>query len=320
MINTFLIDNCTYNGCNKQCSYCRPQFIGKGNKNFVSESISILSTSVKPEIIKISGYGELTFMPGWKEKIVDLDYSFKRVQLITNGTILNNKDLDFLKDHEVYLCFSLDGVTFKSNSARNSSSAELRKIMENIVYASSIDIPLEINTVLTKSNINDLERLLDFVDKVNGVCYPFPIRENRLYGSGKNMFPLKKDIETNLMDLKQKHPHSTPPIQYIESLMDFMLESKRSICYVPLNVLGVSPEGDLLKCPCSGTRVLANIFEKEGFEKFNSSKSIGGYDPECKDCFTHYEVINLFIDGKISAEEMNHLPLFENLDISKLKK
>jgi hypothetical protein len=30
----------------------------------------------------------------------------------------------------------------------------------------------------------------------------------------------------------------------------------------------------------------------------------------CHDCFTHYDVVNLFVEGRISADEMQRLPFF----------
>lgn len=320
MVDTFLVDNCTFNGCNKSCSYCREDKTIKGNREAVVRSLDLLESNVDANILKISGYGEITLLTDWKEILSKHDSACKSIQIITNGTALKEADLEFLAARHYVLCVSLDGITTFSNQARNSSDREIKQILKNLRHASSSGIPLEINTVLTLFNINHLGPLLDFVNDVGGICYPFPVRENRLYGSGDSLKPSHQDVEKNVGKLIQAKDLPLPPKAYMESLLNFMLHGTRSTCYVPKVVMGISPEGDLVKCPCSGTKKISNIFldGKMGFEKYFNQRNFGGNDEECADCFTHYEVLNLFVEGKISPEEMRVLPLFKNQDLTQL--
>lgn len=324
MANTFLVDNCTFNGCNKSCRYCRAHKKTKGSEEAVEKSLSLLETYVNATILKISGYGEITLARNWKQLVGRHDWPYEKVQVITNATLLSEGDIDWLASRGYSLCVSLDGNTSSSNAARSSSSAEVTRIIKNLTYASSLGIPIEINTVLTQFNINQLEPFLDFVESLNCVCYPFPVRENRLYGRGKSLKPSKKDAEKSigrLIDGFSSFCRSLPPKVYLESLMQFMLEGERGICHVPETIMGISPESDLLKCPCSGTQKIANILSggKEAFDRYFAQRSSGGYDKECKDCFTHYEVMNLFLENKITEIEMNQLPLFRNLNLVAMK-
>lgn len=320
MIKTFLVDNGAFNGCNKNCEYCRKDKKIDGDASAVEKSLSLLETNVSASILKISGYGEITKVKNWKQIVGRHDGSYDRAQVITNATLLTREDIDWLASRNYNLCVSLDGTSILTNGARNSSETELAIIMENMRYAHSLRVPLEVNTVLTSFNINGLEPLLDFVESLDGVCYPFPVRENRLYGQGKSLKPSERDTEKNIGKLIQKSTSILPPRAYLENLMLFMLGGYRDICYVPKVMIGISPQGDLLKCPCSGTQRISNIFSegKQAFARYSEQRAYGGNDDECSDCFTHYEVINLFLDGKISPKEMDKMPLFRKLDLTKL--
>jgi MoaA/NifB/PqqE/SkfB family radical SAM enzyme len=321
MTNTFLVDNCTFGGCNKHCEYCRGSREIKGDKAAVEKSLSILEENVNASILKISGYGEITMIKDWKNIIGKHNQHYTTTQIITNATLLTSYDIDWLASRDYCLCVSLDGVSVPANSPRSSSEAELARIKMNLGYASSLGIPLEINTVITSRNIKELEPLLDFVASINGICYPFPVRENRLYSNSNYLNPSKEDVEKNIGGLSKNFHPSLPPRSYIEGLTQFMLEGTRGVCYVPKIIVGISPEGDLLWCPCSGNKRIANIFleGKEAFDKQFEQRSYGGYNKECEDCFTHYDILNLFLDGKISQEEMRRLPLFKKQDLIKLK-
>ncbi len=322
MVKTFLVDNCSYQGCNNHCVYCRGNNVIEDDGRIFRKTLQKLREGVDASILKISGYGEITMIPDWKERIAEQEESYDSIQIITNGRNLTRRDLDFLSSGDYTLCISLDGISQKTNAARRNSKEELEKILTNLNLASFLGSSLEINTVLTSFNISSFPEFLKFIRDINAVCYPFPVRRNRRHSSQKSLSPSNKETRKALQNVLEDYEDfktALPPKPYLERLTDFMLDGKRRRCYVPEVVLGIDPQGDILRCPCSGTEKVGNLFGRDQFQATKERGKVSGFQEECRDCFTHYEVINLFIEGKINEEEMRSLPLYSKSRLNMLK-
>jgi len=317
-------DNCMYDFCNFSCAYCRgtPKL---PNQNFrvpererIAQSIAIVDGFVDFGILKLSGYGEITLVRGY-ESLIDLPGKAK--QLITNGSLLLEERIDHLaRIPDLTICLSLDGHITRMNHCRTGEDEEkLGRILRTLKYISSKGIPLEINSVLTIYNSSSFGSFLDYLSSEieNFVCFPFPVRE---FPTKKNseLKPTPQDADKfSRAALSHKYRRYLPGQAYMERLVRFLITRKREWgCYVPHVNIGINPHGDLMACSCGPKEILGNIFTDP--ESAFEHKARMGKDKvwqECENCFTHYEVLNLFFESSISLGELVRIPTFKSKEV-----
>lgn len=335
--------------CNLRCIYCSGK-IGLTRKNgkfletffinnalsnkesvsdFLSRNLKIIKLSryqKKTPILKLSG-GEIFLIPEFINMLPFLAREYLIIQILTNGVLLDFLIVKKLKKfHNIQLQVSLDGHTIEMNSCRFTSVKTLAKIINNLILISKFDIPLEINCVLTRINIDNF---FEFVKKINSLVkkctiYPFPVRSHR------ELFPLPLQIEVFALTLKEKFSsfkHLLPPIQYFNSLVEFMKNRKRTKgCYIPYLILATNGNGLLDVCTCGTIKNLGNVlsfknrsenpyFKIEQDPCYNKIISPKLAPACCKECFSHYDVINLFLEDLISVAELKTMPFFATEEI-----
>jgi MoaA/NifB/PqqE/SkfB family radical SAM enzyme len=331
-----LFDNCTFGTCNMKCRYCRslPDPIADATvassdgisidieeqRKRLQESIHYSQAYFDIPILKLSGYGEFFLLPQPIPLLKEWSNHYDRIQVITNGTKLNQRRIRQLSDiPNLIVCISLDGHTPESNCCRTADPRILHTIFQNIEYLRNSGIPVEINSVLTKFNSPLFPDFLSFLRKhFDGlICSPFPVR-------GKHLAHLREpEPGKRLQPLLESYPEFSPllpPKPYLQRLISFMESGLRvHKCYVGYTALGIDPAGDILVCACNVKWPIANLW-REGLERAFQKRILSPnfhkfYFPEisfsgCRTCFTHYEVLNLFLDGTISLEEIGRLPMF----------
>ncbi|MGA9347576.1 MAG: radical SAM protein [Anaerolineae bacterium] len=290
-------------------------------------------------ILKVSG-GEIFLIPEFMNMLPILADKYAVVQILTNGTLINPTIIEKLKAiPNIHIQVSLDGHTIEMNTHRFRNPRVLLLILNNLTLLSKANIPLEINCVLTTANTGGF---FDFVKDIDHrlrecIVYPFPVRSN------PELFPHPDQIETFEQAFKENFlsvKHLLPPIQYFHALIEFMKSGKRlKGCYVPHVVLATSGDGQLEACTCGPVKSLGNVLATSVSEAFMRVGKDPCYDsvrePDlspvcCHDCFTHYDIINLFMEGGISVRELKTMPFFnapevidkliaikEELDLSK---
>jgi len=80
-------------------------------------------------------------------------------------------------------------------------------------------------------------------------------------------------------------------------------------------VQGVDNYGNAETCSCGGTMpMLGNVLD-DADEVFDKHRATENYDPgedhdDCSYCMTQYEIMNLYVEGAISREDMLKIPSF----------
>ena len=321
-----LFDNCLIGTCNMHCRYCRNDNITVSVKDLNElehslERVSLLAQGAFDiPIIKISGYGEIFLLPNILKILKALSKSYERIQVITNATLLSKDIISRLsKIPGIDVCVSLDGHTPELNASRTTNSLLIKKVLNNISRLRDYKIPVEVNSVLTKYNISGFIEFINYLsDRYDSLtCYPFPARGS---ASLSALGPQNTKKLLPLVDSYQRFSNVLPPIQYIKRLLSFINESaRRDKCYVGYVNLGLEPDGNIPVCACSIKTPLGNIFEQDtvrALKKIKLSPILHKFlfkelsFENCSGCFTHYEVINLFLDGTITLDEIKKIPLF----------
>ncbi|MBQ3544306.1 MAG: radical SAM protein [Lachnospiraceae bacterium] len=160
------------NSCNLNCLHCGS---GCGQKNYEYIETDILLKTLKqlagdynPQAIMIclTG-GEPLLHPDFfkiVEEIVNLGFPWG---ITTNGTLIDIKKAKKLKDLKLEsVSISLDGLKENHEWLRNVKGC-FDKTIDAVKYLNSVNIPVQITTVIHKKNFHELEEMLEFIKTLN---------------------------------------------------------------------------------------------------------------------------------------------------------
>lgn len=262
------------------------------------------------DILKISG-GEVTTNKKLLDFIRKIHKEYLSIQILTNGLNLTKDEIKEYKNMgNVTFQVSIDGVTTESNYAKSHSTQITEKVLDNIECMIKENIGVEINCVLTKYNT---DKFLEFLEKFktanNFIIVPRPVRgepKNTLSFSKKQVLVFEKILKENY----EKYSKILPPKSYINRLIEIMKQDKRSTsCYIPFFVQSIDSYGNLEECPIGLiTESRNNIFELQNNENIYIEHQAFRDSNLCKNCTNQYEMFNLYVEGKITKEELRKMP------------
>lgn len=278
--------------------------------------ISRFNQEADTQILKLSG-GEITLYPQLVEYVRDVHDDYPAVQILSNGYKLTPEQIDdFAGMGNIYFQISLDGTTQETNRARTPNGLITQKVLENIERITAKGMPVEINCVLTTHNTGRFDVVLDSLKNMGDIMVvPRPVR-----GAGRRLLDFSPEqlaeFRQVVLDRYDEYAAILPPKPYLERLVGMMENGYRSNhCYVPFFVQGVDNYGNAETCSCGSTMpLLGNILEDAG-EVFDTHRAAKNYDPtgdydDCSYCMTQYELMNLYIEGAISKDDMFRIPSF----------
>jgi hypothetical protein len=216
----------------------------------------------------VSGYGEATLWPELRETVVAWAPQFPCVQLISNGAGPRYVFDRFCELPNFQACITLDGHT------------------------------AELDRFRTKGNESMHRRVVRTVDRL--VATPSQLDA----------------VEGTLVDRHAEFSPVLPPLSYTSRMVGFMREShRRTPCHVHRANFGVNTQLQALACACAGDRLIAPLgpvsavgvdpnVERRQLQYLRDD-NVGA---KCSTCFTHYDVINLYLDGSMSDDEVARVP------------
>ena len=284
---------------------------GRKMEDFYNLALEIMKKTKKvlyADILKISG-GEITTNQQLLNFIKQIHKQYFSIQILTNGFNLTKDEIDeYKKMKNVNFQISIDGVTPESNYAKTHNSKITERVLENIEYIIKKGIGLEINCVLTKYNTDKFLPFLEKFSKANNfIIIPRPVR-----GKPKDILsPSREQIlnfEKMLIEHYEMYSNILPPKAYIYRLIEIMKDGKRSTkCYIPFFVQSIDGYGNLEECPIGLiTASQINIFNFQNNKdiKYQIFKDVN----LCQNCTNQYEMFNLYIENKITKEELKKMP------------
>lgn len=296
---------------------------GKQLKERLDRVTEILKEETQPLILKLSG-GEIFLIKGIEEFIKQQAPFYKRIQVLTNGTLLNKHLLKtFSEIPNFSLQISIDGHTLALNRLRTKSESLQKKICKVLELCHDYQIKLEINCVLTSTNVEGIYDFANYLKKYDNVLLlPYAVRgkfRERFFPKQNQLGALKR-----VTDNYEQFESILPPKVYLEELLSFLQTGERKMgCHLPGMIYQSFDDGIISPCPNIWYKSLGNILEDKKRTLANL-KDDPFYDllnrenvvlEQCKKCFTPWDLLNLFCKGKIDLSELSNIYLYSDPDI-----
>ena len=224
--------------CNYKCKHCYLENIAEDNEMDYKEVVKIFSNSrlLKNTRIGISG-GE----PFMKDDIVEILSSLSelgyKLEITTNGAF-PEKIREFLINsdtNKVDIAVSIDGLEDANDTIR--AKGGFKKAVETIKIIKEIGVNLlQVNTVIQKSNINQLDRIREFIQSI-GVNYHFfiPLLSTRNKRVGYTDEEIEKIID---------YMHYKFDIKYLITRGEFRIKD----CHSGQTTCFIDPTGKIYTC------------------------------------------------------------------------
>lgn len=293
---------------------------GRSFKEFYDIALAIMEESKKvmdTDVLKISG-GELTINPDLSGFVEKVHSNYPMVQILSNGSNIRKEDIEkYKKMGNVSFQISLDGVSPEANYSKTHSAGMTKKVISNVDALLENGIGVEINCVLTKYNTDKFHEFLEhFKGAKNLMIVPRPVRgEPRgvLDFTKEQLIIMKDCISANY----DEYSDILPPIEYFDRLFNIMESGQRSnSCYIPYFIQSIDGYGEYEKCPIGllyeeDKNILNNSVNSNDI-LINSSYNIDNKYDSCNYCIIQYEMLNLFVEGLITEEELKKMPSLNN--------
>lgn len=184
--------------CNLNCSYCtqRGYSFYSGRVADVEPLVQRLRASgINPKLIKLWGGEPMVYWTLFKTLTKALKREFPSAQFatFTNGTLLTQERVDFLKENNFYLSVSCDGL-FARGGVNN-----LTRHLEELKYAvNSLDEKIRVFSVLTEENsvFDQTCRVIRQALEKEISVTPFPLRVRE----GSSTSPLSQQALDNITE------------------------------------------------------------------------------------------------------------------------
>lgn len=320
--NYIYLDLGFYENCNLKCEYCRDKLImDKTNISFqhIKDEIFRFKEHFNAGVVKLSGYGEITLWNSFDQIINFLSKEFPSIQVITNGTFSQEVANVLCEYDNLNVNFTIDGHLENMNSYRTNGNELIhKKIINNFEKIINTGKNVEINSVLHNRNLENyelfLEYLMQFSDCEHFMVFPFPVK------SFERPHINRKEYRENLVNfaektenLWEKYHQILPSIEYGKDLKDFIYNGRKNLCYVNWTNFGSGAKDERLICPNYGESLSYGDFINS-FDNLDSCmKKETKYfyiqvGKDCKNCFNHYHIINLYLTNRISIDEVQRVP------------
>ncbi len=151
--------------CNLNCIHCRAAaekgpYTGELSKEKVFKIMDDIDKVGKPIIILTGGE------PLLRDDIFEIasygnDKGFRMV-MATNGTLVNEENMKKMLDSGIQrISLSIDGSTAKQHDDFRKVDGAFLSVMRAIEICKKFNMPFQINTTITKLNINEIPAILD---------------------------------------------------------------------------------------------------------------------------------------------------------------
>jgi MoaA/NifB/PqqE/SkfB family radical SAM enzyme len=284
--------------CNLRCPTCSKWKEIMKQRDMKKEQWQEVLNKVKgfslSRILTISG-GE----PFSRKDIFDIlgyaqDFNYQPI-IISNGTLLNSKKIDTLKNYSVrQITLSVNGIRSQTHDPTRGVIGSLEKTMACLDLLLESDIPVAIQTILLKTNLDEIIDLVHLAQnkKLKGISFQVLTAENvhNLFLDDRSRIPeegwyekdplwitdTKKfsDVVNKLLCMKK---NGSPIINSFEQLKYFPTyyknhhEITKIPCMTGITNFTIDPYGNVRLC--YSFEPIGNILEQSPKEIWRSSRA-----------------------------------------------
>jgi len=302
--------------CNLSCSYC---YVPEKYKNDQFMDHSIVHEIIRKSTQYCESGGKVNFIWHGSEPLcAGLEFYQYAVEtqkkyllpeqfsngIQSNGTLLDNKTVEFFKENNFGIGISLDGPEYIHNKNRffKNGSGSFHQVMKNISLLRKYDVKFGAIAVLSQINIKKARELYNFF-KTEGISWKFnplvPLPELKQYNEIAITPGEYGDFGKELFDYWYDDADESNSIYTFEQIVENILfQSRRpptgcnfsSSCQY--SFISIEPNGDIYPCGrFEGTKDLffGNIIENDLSSIFASelkerlSKRVQ-HNNECQSC------------------------------------
>ncbi|MCL2312800.1 MAG: radical SAM protein [Firmicutes bacterium] len=229
------------NSCNLRCKHCiNDSGIQLENELNFSEAVKAANK------IKLAGVKTIYFTGGepfsYKDFILLLGEVVKldvRIYVISNGILIEKKDINFMKAHNISLGLSIEGSTSDINDAIR-GKGNFDKTIQILSYCKKINLPTTIYSTVNKFNVNDIKNIIHLA--VNYNCIGVHFNEITINGRAVTF---KNDVIINTIDEKSL-------VEAVNeasiSALNIPLKGPEKNCWVNSHSLLLTCNGNLYQC------------------------------------------------------------------------
>jgi MoaA/NifB/PqqE/SkfB family radical SAM enzyme len=272
-------------------------------------------------ILRLAG-GEVMAIRGALDFIAEVAPDWDRIQILTNATFLTRDIGRLARIGNLNLCCSLDGHTPELNERRTGNPKWALRIIDGVQAAIEAGVPVEIYTVLSATNV---EAIYDFAcwlrelpRRADVRLLPFPVR-----GKAARKYLFRPTQTAALRRLRLEHAEFSeilPPSAYFDRLIAMAEgDARKWRCRVPLSFVQTFDDGVVAACSNCWAAPLGNVIEDaaafEQIGRANIHKLFLRTPPRvnfCTGCFTPFDVVNVFLDGGCSLEDICQMDLYSS--------
>lgn len=294
-------------GCNFRCTMCQVSSPGFKAKNMTLETFEKLIDQ-NPQLIKIKlqGMGEPLVNKNFFEMIDICDKNGVFVETVTNGSLLNDKNIDkIINSNSIYkVSISVDGSTKKTFEDIRVKS-DFNNVINNIKNLSNEiklhkkNINLRALCLIQKSNFHQFEEILILCKELGFDELAYQVQ---LTGWGKTEWEKvnqEKDInfenyedKNKLKDILNKHNDKN----FKASIVEDNILTKENKCSYPWHNPYISAEGKVVACCMVADPEIISfgdinksefnkIWNNKEFLNFRSSITNHKLRDFCKNCY-----------------------------------
>ncbi|OUJ19060.1 Radical SAM superfamily enzyme [Methanonatronarchaeum thermophilum] len=160
--------------CNLKCSHCRASSIDN------PEQDELTTKQAKEVINEIAEIGNILILTGGEPLMRNdiykiAEYANKkelRVVLATNGTTLDKTKTQKMIDAGIQrVSISIDGATPKSHDNFRGIEGAYQQALDGIEILQKMKMPFQINTTITKQNVDELPELIEMAEQNNATAH-----------------------------------------------------------------------------------------------------------------------------------------------------
>jgi len=289
------------NRCNSRCSYCN-------SYNIHSEEMDTHEIYQMIDEFSTLGIRRIGFTGGeplLREDIGSIiSHAHKKgitTTLFSNGMLVPRK-IDALNYLDLLL-LSLDGPPQIHNSIRGMSGS-FEHVLSAIGSAHEAKLPVWINAVITKYNVDQLPFLVDFAMGNHVKVMFMPVFNHTLSAKKDTIDDLSADEKSfkmaihSLIARKKRGAPIVNSMSYFQYIIKNWPDFNRLQCRAGLNFCAVDPHGMVYPCHFFIGSGCGMDGRRIGFRNaFENIKT-----PKCKGCFCNaYIELNLFIEGHLNV-------------------